>query len=329
MCYSMDASNYRLYERMGGTLNSRAFADLFRTLGERSTIASLVPRAVRNAFAQPRNADEASVRDTLLDAYRAAALGVEETIAVQTERPAKAQASLARKPTKTAEKEVLVATGRIAAARAKLSTLVEQAQADGWARIWPGHYMPILVRDPATGDRSIIPMRYRARPIGWTARDEREKPGCYNARKSSLRSAWRGLFGYTHGVVVASRFYESVQLHENQQRALVPGETEQAIEIVFTPEPKQDLLLAYLWRYVDAEGDAPGFYGFAAITRDPPPEVRLAGHNRCIIPIRPQHVEAWLNPDPADLKTQLAILDNPIDAYFSHQLVATMNDRDD
>jgi hypothetical protein len=33
----------------------------------------------------------------------------------------------------------------------------------------------------------IVPMRYRARPIGWTEKEEKEKPGCYNERKSSLR----------------------------------------------------------------------------------------------------------------------------------------------
>jgi putative SOS response-associated peptidase YedK len=322
MCYSAEVwGDFRQYERMGGTLDVRAFVDLFATLGRKSTITQLIPRAVRDAFSPAASAGERDVHCALLDAYRAASLVCEQTIAEQTERLVKAEAKLADKPTKTAANEQRVATAKIAAAKAKLASLVEHAQTDGWCRIWPGHYAPVLVRDPSTGERVIRPMRYRARPLGWTLKDELAKPGCYNARTSSLRTAWRGIFGHTHGLVVASRFYESVYLHDNQQRALAPGETEQNIEIVFSPEPPQPMLLACLWRWVDAEGDTPGFYGFAAVTRDPPPEVQAAGHNRCIIPIRPEHVDAWLNPDPRNLAAQLAILDDPIDAFYQHAMV--------
>lgn len=322
MCYSAEVwADFRRYEKMSGTLDVRAFVELFGALGRLGTVGQLVPRAVRNAFTEPATAGERDVRTALLDAYRAAALVCEQTIAQQTVRLATAEAKLASKPTKAAANDQRVATSKIEAAKSKLAALVEQAQADGWSRIWPGHYVPVLVRDPGTGERVVRPMRYRARPIGWTLKDELVKPGCYNARKSSLRTAWRGIFGVTHGLVVASRFYESVLLHENQQRTLAPGETEQSVEIVFNPEPPRPLLLACLWRHVDADGNAPGFDGFAAITRDPPPEVQAAGHNRCIIPIRTEHVEAWLNPDPRDLAAQLAILDDPIDAFYQHAMV--------
>lgn len=327
MCYSAEVwADFHQYERMGGTLNIRAFDELFRALGRKGSFNKLVPRAVRDAFSQPRNKGEQAVRDAVLDAYRASALVYEGIIAEQTERLAKAEAKLAKKPTKTAANEKRVATAKIEAAKGKLVTLAEHAQADGWSRIWPGHYVPVLVRDPATGERSVIPMRYRARPIGWTKQDELEKPGCYNARKSSLKNVWRGIFGHTHGVVVASRFYESVLLHENQQRPLAPGEREQNIEIVFTPEPRQDMLLACIWRRVDAEGDDPAFYGFAAVTRDPPPEVLAAGHTRCIIPLRTKYLDAWLNPDPKNLAPMFAILDDPIDAYYQHDLVTEPDD---
>lgn len=329
MCYSAEVwADFHHYERMGGTLDVRAFADLFAALGRQGTVAQLIPRAVRDAFAHATNAGERDVRRVLLDAYRAASLICEQAIADQSVRLATAEAKLASKPTKTAANEQRVATAKIVAARAKLAALVEHAQADGWSRIWPGHYVPVLVRDPITGERLIRPMRYRARPLGWTLKEELAKPGCYNARKSSLRTAWRGIFGVTHGLVVASRFYESVLLHDNLQRSLAPGESEQSIEIVFWPEPPQTLLLACLWRYVEAEGDTPGFYGFAAVTRDPPPEVQAAGHNRCIIPIRPEHVDVWMNPNPHDLAAQLAILDDPIGAFYQHATMAAPNEGD-
>ena len=41
---------------------------------------------------------------------------------------------------------------------------------------------------------------------------------------------------------------------------------------------------------------------FAAITDEPPAEVAAAGHDRCIIPIKEENIDAWLNPDPKNLE---------------------------
>jgi putative SOS response-associated peptidase YedK len=49
---------------------------------------------------------------------------------------------------------------------------------------------------------------------------------------------------------------------------------------------------------------------FAAVTDDLPEEIALAGHDRCIIPINPENIDAWLNPDPVNLAAQYAILDD-------------------
>jgi putative SOS response-associated peptidase YedK len=70
---------------------------------------------------------------------------------------------------------------------------------------------------------------------------------------------------------------------------------------------------------------APGeldLLSFAAITDEPPPEVAAAGHDRCIIPIKPENVDAWPNPDAADLATQYAILDERDRPYYAHRLAA-------
>ena len=40
-----------------------------------------------------------------------------------------------------------------------------------------------------------------------------------------------------------------------------------------------------------------------------------------MIPIRPENVDAWLHPDPGHLGDQYAILEDPIDVYFQHELV--------
>jgi len=57
------------------------------------------------------------------------------------------------------------------------------------------------------------------------------------------------------------------------------------------------------------------------ITADPPPEIATVGHNRCIIPLRPQSLSAWLTPD-ADLPTYYALLDDHERQYCAHELAA-------
>jgi plasmid stabilization system protein ParE len=51
-------------------------------------------------------------------------------------------------------------------------------------------------------------------------------------------------------------------------------------------------------------------------------QVSAAGHDRCIIPIRPEHVDAWLNPDPANLAALHVILNDRERPYYEHRLVA-------
>jgi putative SOS response-associated peptidase YedK len=75
-----------------------------------------------------------------------------------------------------------------------------------------------------------------------------------------------------------------------------------------------------------ADGEE-GFYTFAAITRDPPPEVAAAGHDRCIIALKPENIDAWLEPDPHNLSSSYAILDDPLDAYYQHELVQNNDDK--
>lgn len=322
MCYSAQIwADFHRYERLGGKLAVDAFVKLFWSRNQAGDWIKVVPKAMRDAFMHPRNADEQSVKDAALASYRNAALILEQEIAAQTDRLTKALVVLASsKPTKKAANDQRIASSKIAAAKEKLSELSEAAQSDGYERIWPGHYAPVLIRNPVTGEREILPMRYRCRLPGWTRAMELEKPGTYNARRDKLSTVWRQLFGTNHGVVVANRFYESVSLHHFQHRELVPGERDISVELEFQPEPRQDLFLACLWRYVEATDEEADFYSFAAITRDPPPEVAAAGHDRCIIAIKPENLDAWLVPDPANLPEQYAILDDPVGAYYQHRL---------
>ena len=89
----------------------------------------------------------------------------------------------------------------------------------------------------------------------------------------------------------------------------------------FRPDPPQDMLVACLWSHWTGP-DGEELLSFAAITDDPPPEVAAAGHDRCIIPIKPGHLDTWLNPDPANLAAQYAILDDRERPYYGHRLAA-------
>jgi hypothetical protein len=60
----------------------------------------------------------------------------------------------------------------------------------------------------------------------------------------------------------------------------------------------------------------------AAVTDEPPEEIAAAGHDRCAAPIKPERVDAWLNPNASDLATQYAILDDRDRPYYEHRLAA-------
>lgn len=323
VCYSAQIwSDFRKYQRLGGEANIKEFLKLAGWTRKKGSWVKTVPRALRESLI-------ASIDLVGADAFKEFAAAEAEGIADITQeigrqrlRAIDAQEVLnSRRPTKAAEKELVAANKKIDAATRRLEALKKPVREDGTDRIWPGHFCPVMIRDPETGRRTVVPMRYRCRLPGWTAKDEALKPGTYNARRDKLSTVWRKLIGHNHGIVVATRFFESVSLHRLQQRELVPGERDQSVEIAFEPDSKEALLLACLWRYVEADGDEPGFYSFAVITRDPPPEVQGAGHDRCVIAIRPENIDAWLNPDPNHLGDVYAILDDPIDAYYQHELV--------
>lgn len=324
MCYSAQIwADFRKYERFGGQLAIKEFTKLAGWTKKQGNWVKVVPKAMRRAMTDAASGvlDIGTVEMAREAEAEAIALIASE-IGVQEARLVEANAKLASsKPTKKAETDRRVATNKIEAGKRKLEDLALPAPADGIDRIWPGHFAPVMIRDPETGERMVVPMRYRCRLPGWKEADEIEKPGTYNARRDKLSTVWRKVFGYNHGIMVVDRFYESVYLHNLQQRPLVPGEREQSVELLFTPSSGESLFVACLWTYVEAAGDDPGFYTFAAITDDPPIEVVEAGHDRCPVPIQEEDIEAWLNPRPNDYANLYAILDRRVRPYYKHQVV--------
>ncbi len=139
---------------------------------------------------------------------------------------------------------------------------------------------------------------------------ERKYPGTYNARRDKLEESWDKPFGHRHAIMIVTRFYENVSRHKMEGRELVAGEKEENVVLEFDPQPPQEMLVACLWNISKGDDGGADLFSFAAITDEPPAEVAAAGHDRCIIPIKPEHVDAWLNPDPGNLAALYAILDD-------------------
>lgn len=320
MCYSAQIwADYRKYERLGGTLDIKGYTALAGWTRKRGTWTKVIPKTMRRSMLDA-GALAPDLSAIVLAADAESIAVIQQDIAELSERKAQAQAKLtSANPTKKAENDLRISTNKIQAAQRKLDDMAAPSAADGIDRIWPGNFAPVLIRDPESGERLIVPMRYRCRLPGWTATDEIEKPGTYNARRDKLSTVWRKVFGIHHGLIAANRFYESVHLHDLQQRALAPGEREQNVELVFTPKDGEDLLIACLYTRTEADGDEPAFYSFAAITDDPPPEVAAAGHDRCIVTIREEDIGAWLDPLSTGREELLAILDRSQHPYYEHE----------
>jgi len=294
--------------------------DFVRLYWDRAQGAKIrIPKAMDAAFAQPQTDEERQVKQ-LIDRFNAEqTTQLEQELFKQRKRLADAERTLLTKTTKAASESKRIATDKIEWALGKLSDLRRAELNDEDSRIFPGWYAPVMIQE--NGRRVIKPMRYQCRVAGAPAFNDAKFPGTYNARRDNLEGFWRKQFGVTHGLIVANAFFENVSKHKAEGRDLVPGEQEENVVLEFRPKPTQDMLVACLWSQWTGGGE-PDLLSFAAITDEPPAEIAAAGHDRCIIPIKPEHIDAWLNPDPGNLKALYAILDDRERPYYEHRLAA-------
>ena len=307
MCYS--AQVVEAWEvfvaKTGADISLLDFARLY---GMRLLDRSVrIPRAVDAAFARATGDAAQSIRTAIDSFNRQQALTWEQELFTQRRRLADAERALQSRPTKSAAESRRIAGQKIDWLRGKLADLRRSGLVADDSRIFPGWYAPVIVAEQ--GAKRVMPMRYQCRPAGKPADHDRRFPGTYNARRDKLEGYWRGLFGRSHAVMPVRRFYENVRR----------GDANVVLE--FSPADQQPMLVACLWsRWTGPDGSE--LLSFAAITDEPPPEVAATGHDRCVIPIKPQHVDAWLNPDPKDLAASYAILDDRERPYYEHRLAA-------
>lgn len=226
----------------------------------------------------------------------------------QRRRVVEAERALQNRGTKKAREDVRIGTNKVAAAQGRLDVL-KGAPSEQDHRIFPGVYCPVLVSND--GRPSVRLMRYQCRLAGKPATYDRRFPGTYNARRDNLEGFWGDLFGRTHGVMIAHRFYEHVEV-DGQNTILE-----------FVPRTREPMFVACLWsRWTDPKGVEPDLLSFAAVTDDPEPEVAAAGHDRTIVNLKPEHLDQWLNPDPSRLPALHALLDDKQHPYYEHRQAA-------
>jgi putative SOS response-associated peptidase YedK len=274
-----------------------------------------ISRGFEANFEEPATEQGRRIKGAI-DAHRSRfATKLQMDLFSQKTRLANAERSLMTKETKKAREDVRIAVSKIESITAKLADLRRSEPNSQDNRIFPMVYAGVIVRHE--GENLLTPMRYACRPAGKPSSYDKKFPGLYNARRDNLEKFWSEQFGHHHALMVADSFYENVQLHIREPRQLREGEKPQNLVLHFTPSPPQPMLIACLWSPWTNPNE-PDLRGFAAITDDPPPDVAAAGHDRCIINLSQEHVEAWLTPEHRTIGELQAILSDRAVSSFAH-----------
>jgi putative SOS response-associated peptidase YedK len=177
----------------------------------------------------------------------------------------------------------------------------------GDARIFPMSHAPLVMQD---GERRVLRLaRYHCRPAGHPADVDRRFPGLYNARRDNLGKFWRGQFGRTHGVMLVHSFFENVDRDGRNEI------------LQFVPRPAGPMFVACLYsRWTGSDGR--NLLSFAAITDEPPDEVRAAGHDRMIVNLKPENVARWLMPEGRSEAELQQILTERQQPFYEHRIAA-------
>jgi putative SOS response-associated peptidase YedK len=318
MCYSaqVQQSVRKLYRELGVRLDNAEIERLFlRRLDDSATAIS---RGFEANFDEPANASERRIR-AAIETHRARqASKLERELFSQKTRLVTAERALERKDSKGAREEVRIAAKKIDALIAKLSDLRRAEPTARDNRIFPMIHAGVIIR--RNGENLLTPMRYFCRPAGKPALYDKKFPGLYNARRDNLERFWAEQFGSHHAIMVVESFFENVSQHAMQHRPLGEGEAARNVVLQFTPNPPQSMLIACIWSHWQA-ADAPDVRGFAAITDEPPADVAAAGHDRCIVNLKPEHAEAWLAPLGRSPRELQAMLSDRAVSTFAHAVL--------
>ena len=316
MCYSAQVIQMarKLHRQLGIRLDYAEAEKLFFRRLDDPTLN--ISRGFEANFDEPSTDQERRIKAGIDEHRSRLAIKLEKDLFSQKTRLVNAERSLKAKETKKAREDVRISATKIDTLTTKLSNLRGTVTQPDDNRIFPMVYTGVIIKQD--GHNLLTPMRYFCRPAGKPAFYDKKFPGLYNARRDNLEKFWGDQFGHHHAIMVAESFYENVKLHASQRRELRAGEPEQNVVLQFTPNPPQTMLIACLWsHWTDAQ--EPDVRGFAAITDEPPSDVAAAGHDRCIINLQPQHVDAWLTPQGRSTQELQNILSDHAVSTYEHQ----------
>jgi putative SOS response-associated peptidase YedK len=315
MCYSAQVVQMarKLHRQLGIRIDYEEVERLFfRRLDDPSLNIS---RGFEANFDDPTTDQERRIKGAIDEHRSRVASKIEKDLFTQKTRLVNAQRSLKEKETKKAREDVRIATAKIEALTVKLGNLRSSEPNEEDNRIFPFVYAGVIVK--TDGKNLLTPMRYHCRPAGKPKFVDRQFPGLYNARRDNLEKFWGEQFGSHHAILVVESFYENVKRHAMEHRDLLAGEREENVVLQFKPEPAQTMYIACLWsHWIDPQ--EPDLRGFAAITDVPPKDVEEAGHDRCIINLKPEHIEAWLAPEGRSREQLQTILSDRAVPAFEH-----------
>jgi putative SOS response-associated peptidase YedK len=319
MCYSAQVVQVvrKLHRELGIRLDYVEAFNLFMRRLDDPSIA--ISRGFEANFDNPANDQERQIKAAIDEHRSRTSTKVEMDLFTQKTRLVNAERSLGEKETKKAREDVRIATNKIETLTTKLSDLRRSETMSTDDRIFPMVYAGVIIKQD--GQNVLTPMRYFCRPAGRPAFYDRKFPGLYNARRDNLEKFWGEQFGHHHALMVVESFFENVQLHAMEHRELEAGEEGRNVVLQFTPEPAEPLLVACLWSHW-TDPKEPDVRGFAAITDEPPADVAAAGHDRCIVNLKPEHVEAWLAPQGRSTEELQAILSDRAIPTIQHAKAA-------
>jgi putative SOS response-associated peptidase YedK len=263
------------------------------------------PIAIDRYFLQSENKNEGRIRDAI-HAYRAIKIPEwEQEIFKQRKRYADAERALQKKYTKKAQSDLGIASRKIEQYLRWLTATKTLENTTGDTAVHAMNYAPVMLQTPK--GHMLTAMRYHCRLAGKPSSIDRQLPGLYNARKTSLQQWWRPVFGVRHALFLITGFRENVKRHDMEHRDLMPGEEPQNVVLEFIPDNQQEMLVPCIWdRWVAGEQV---LNSFALITDEPPPEVADAGHDRCPINLTRAAADAWLEPEGQAAKALLSLLE--------------------
>lgn len=317
MCYSAQVIQMvrKLSRQLGIRLDYGEIEKLFyRRLDDPSLSIS---RGFEANFDDPATDQERRIKGAIDEHRSRIASKMEKDLFTQKTRLVNAERSLKDRETKKAREDVRISTSKIDTLATKLSRLRSSEPNEEDNRIFPFVYAGVILKED--GQNLLTPMRYHCRPAGKPSFDDRKFPGLYNARRDNLEKFWSEQFGSHHAILVVESFYENVKRHSMEHRELIAGEREENVVLQFKPEPAQAMYIACLWSHW-TDPKEPDLRGFAAITDEPPPDVAAAGHDRCIINLKPEHVEAWLTPHGRSAGELQAMLSDRAIPVFQHEI---------